>query len=86
MRYDLEKRVVEESNFMINNNATIRETAKIFHVSKSTVHKDVAERLPLINPQLATRVHSVLDNNWADKHNRGGLATKERWKTIKDLR
>lgn len=85
MRHDLERRVVEESHFMINNNATVRSTAQAFGISKSTIHKDVSERLPLINPQLASQVHSLLNNNWSDKHNRGGMATKARWENMKEL-
>ncbi len=60
-------------------NATVRQTAQKFGVSKSTVHKDVSERLIYINPSLASEVRKVLDVNKAERHIRGGLATKEKY-------
>ena len=54
----------------------MRATAKVFHISKSTVHKDVAERLKTIEPQLYVQVKSILDTNKAERHIRGGMATK----------
>lgn len=59
--------------------ATVRQTAKKFGVSKSTVHKDVTERLVKINPFLAARIRVVLDVNKAERHIRGGMATKEKY-------
>lgn len=59
--------------------ATVRQTAKKFGVSKSTVHKDVTERLVKINPLLAARIRVVLDINKAERHIRGGMATKEKY-------
>ena len=64
---------------MIHTNATVRETAKKFGISKSTVHKDVAERLEQINPALAAEVRKVLNVNKSERHIRGGLATKEKY-------
>ena len=73
------KRVLEVSAYIIESAATVRQTAAVFGVSKSTVHKDVTERLPLINAQLSTRVRDILDNNKAERHIRGGEATKRKY-------
>ncbi|MEG2513112.1 MAG: sporulation transcriptional regulator SpoIIID, partial [Acetivibrio sp.] len=59
--------------------ATVRQAAKEFGISKSTVHKDVTERLKIVNPALAKRTRSVLDVNKSERHIRGGLATKEKY-------
>ena len=69
-------RAVELGEYIVEKKATVRACAKTFHVSKSTVHKDVAERLKTIEPQLYIQVKSVLDTNKAERHIRGGLATK----------
>jgi len=76
----IEERAVELARYIIENNATVRATAKNFHISKSTVHKDVSHRLKTINPALAKRVHLVLDENKAERHIRGGMATREKYK------
>ena len=65
--------------YIIENNATVRQTAKAFGVSKSTVHKDVTERLVHINSALASEARKVLDVNKSERHIRGGLATKEKY-------
>jgi putative DeoR family transcriptional regulator (stage III sporulation protein D) len=75
----IEERAVEIANYIINNNATVRQTAKQFGISKSTVHKDVTERLLQINPALAKKTREVLDINKSERHIRGGLATKEKY-------
>ena len=75
------KRVLEVSAYIIESAATVRQTAAVFGVSKSTVHKDVTERLPLINAQLSARVRDILDNNKAERHIRGGEATKRKYST-----
>ncbi len=77
----IEKRVMEIANYIINEGATVRQTARIFGVSKSTVHKDVTERLPKINPLVANHVKDILDVNKAERHIRGGRATKMKYKT-----
>ena len=79
MKDYIEERAVEIAEYIINNNATVRQTAKAFGISKSTVHKDVAERLLYINPSLATEARKVLDVNKSERHIRGGLATKEKY-------
>jgi len=73
------KRVLEVSAYIIESAATVRQTAAVFGVSKSTVHKDVTERLPLINAQLSARVRDILDNNKAERHIRGGEATRKKY-------
>ncbi len=75
----IQKRVLEISNYIIESQATVRQTAGVFGVSKSTVHKDVTERLPLINELIAIRVRDILDSNKAERHLRGGEATKQKY-------
>ncbi len=79
MKGYIEERAVEIANYIIENNATVRQTAKAFGVSKSTVHKDVTERLIQINPTLAGQARKVLDVNKSERHIRGGMATKEKY-------
>ncbi|HHT98311.1 MAG TPA: sporulation transcriptional regulator SpoIIID [Clostridiales bacterium] len=79
MKGYIEERAVEIANYIIENNATVRQTAKQFGISKSTVHKDVTERLSQINPSLAEKTRVVLDRNKSERHIRGGLATKEKY-------
>ena len=86
MKAYIEERAVEVANFIIQSNATVRETAKKFGISKSTVHKDVTERLAKINPNLASRARAVLEVNKSERHIRGGLATKEKYMTISNTR
>lgn len=75
----IEERAVSLANYIIENNATVRQTAKKFGISKSTVHKDVTERLKVVNPALAKQTRNVLDVNKSERHIRGGLATKEKY-------
>ena len=81
----IENRTLDAAHYIIDYKATVRQTAKIFGVSKSTIHKDVTERLPRINPTLAIKVKTILDLNKAERHIRGGKATKIKYelKTIK---
>ncbi|MCI8598425.1 MAG: sporulation transcriptional regulator SpoIIID [Lachnospiraceae bacterium] len=79
MKDYIEERAVNIANYIIENNATVRQTAKKFGISKSTVHKDVAERLLHINPSLARQARIVLDVNKSERHIRGGMATKEKY-------
>ena len=64
------------AKYILEKNTTVRQTAKTFGVSKSTIHKDVTERFKEINPSLAKEVKNVLDKNKSERHIRGGLATK----------
>lgn len=68
----MEERVIESATYIIEHNATVRQTAKQFGVSKSTVHKDVTERLEMINKTLARQARKVLDINKSERHIRGG--------------
>lgn len=79
MKEYIEERATEIANYIIETNATVRQTAKKFGVSKSTVHKDVVERLPQFNLNLAQNARKVLDVNKSERHIRGGLATKEKY-------
>lgn len=78
-------RVKEVSNYIYETKATVRQTAKIYGVSKSTIHKDVTERLLKIDPELANRVKKVLEFNKAERHIRGGEATRRKYKKMKDI-
>lgn len=79
MKNYIEERAVEIAKYIIDNNATVRQTAKQFGISKSTVHKDVTERLSQVNPTLAREARKVLDVNKSERHIRGGLATREKY-------
>ncbi|KAB3526666.1 sporulation transcriptional regulator SpoIIID [Alkaliphilus serpentinus] len=81
MKDYIENRVMEIANYIIKEGATVRQTASIFGVSKSTVHKDVTERLPKINPLISNQVKDILDLNKAERHIRGGRATKMKYKS-----
>ena len=74
-----EDRAIRFAQSIIENGATVRETAKEFGISKSTVHKDVTERLPIINNQLYRQVKAVLEKNKQERHIRGGQATKMKY-------
>jgi putative DeoR family transcriptional regulator (stage III sporulation protein D) len=76
----IEERTVALAEYIIENRTTVRETARKFGISKSTVHKDVTERLLKINPQLAESAKQILEENKAERHIRGGLATKKKYK------
>ena len=79
MKTYIEERAVEIANYIVENGATVRQTAKAFGISKSTVHKDVTERLVQVNPSLAKQARKVLDINKSERHIRGGLATREKY-------
>lgn len=75
----IEERAMEIAQYIIENNATVRQAAKKFGISKSTVHKDITDRLIQISPSLAAETRKVLDVNKSERHIRGGLATKEKY-------
>ncbi|MDD3400952.1 MAG: sporulation transcriptional regulator SpoIIID [Eubacteriales bacterium] len=79
-----EERVYAEAHYMIDNCATVRDTATVLKSSKSTVHKDVTSRLKRLNPNLAAQVRRILDVNKAERHIRGGQATCRKYKHLKD--
>ena len=80
----IRERVLELSQYIIESGATVRQTAGQFGVSKSTVHKDITERLPLLNEMTAARVRSVLENNKAERHLRGGEATRRKYQHLQE--
>ncbi|WP_291636517.1 sporulation transcriptional regulator SpoIIID [Clostridium sp.] len=82
MKDYIEDRVLEVAKYIIDSKATIRRTAKVFGVSKSTIHKDMTERLPTINLQIANEAKTVLDLNKAERHIRGGKATRLKYKVV----
>ncbi len=79
MKESIVKRTLTEAEYILSTKATVRDAAKEFDVSKSTVHKDVSERLKHIDVSLYARVKKVLDFNLSERHLRGGNATKEKY-------
>lgn len=79
MRNEVEQRAVELAEYIIKNKSTVRAAAKKFGVSKSTVFVDVSERLKKFNPELYCDVRKILDINKAERHIRGGMATKQKF-------
>ncbi|MEG0692904.1 MAG: sporulation transcriptional regulator SpoIIID [Oscillospiraceae bacterium] len=82
MMSTVEDRSVLLGNHIIDTKDTVRKTAKLFGISKSTVHKDVTERLERINHSLFLEVKKVLDQNKSERHIRGGIATREKFKSM----
>jgi putative DeoR family transcriptional regulator (stage III sporulation protein D) len=82
MQEYIQKRVLDICAYILETKATVRHTAQIFQVSKSTVHKDMTERLPSLNKQLASRIKSILEYNKAERHLRGGEATRRKYKDL----
>ncbi len=80
----IEDRAVCLAHYIIDSKDTVRAAAKKFGISKSTVHKDVSERLKKINPGLAKEVRVILDENKAERHIRGGMATKLKYSNLKE--
>ena len=78
-----EERAILAAEYIIENGATVRSAAKKFGVSKSTVHKDVSERLRHLNPELYSEVKAVLEKNKQERHLRGGKATKEKYAKLR---
>ena len=77
-----EERAVMLGRYIIENRTTVRGAAKNFGISKSTVHKDVSERLKYVNPQLYSQVKKILEINKSERHIRGGMATKRKYKSM----
>ena len=80
MKGNIEERACELAAYIIENRTTVREAAKKFGVSKSTVHKDIRERLPLYNRTLYLQVTEILEENKAQRHIRGGIATQRKYR------
>ena len=83
MYYSCDERAQEFARYIIDSGATVRKTAEQFKISKSTVHKDVSYRLKNIDFDLYTKVKAVLDNTLKERHIRGGIATKNKYASIK---
>jgi putative DeoR family transcriptional regulator (stage III sporulation protein D) len=83
MRDYIENRTVQFAKYIIENNATVRETAKHFGISKSTVHKDIVERLQQVKPSMVNETMKVLMKNKTERHIRGGMSTKQKWEIKK---
>lgn len=79
MRTNIEERACDLAAYIIENKATVRAAANRFGISKSTVHKDLTDRLPRVNPALYKQVRQLLDINKAERHIRGGLATRKKY-------
>ena len=84
MKEYIEIRAAEFASYIIANKSTVRDTAKVFGISKSTVHKDIADRLPKINKTLFEEVRKILDENKSKRHIRGGMATREKYLKLKN--
>ena len=80
MHTDMEARACDLAEYLLANNTTVRAAAKQFGVSKSTVHKDIQDRLPQINHSLYLQVKEILEINKAQRHIRGGIATRKKYK------
>ncbi len=85
-KVSIEERAIELAQYIIDSKDTVRGAAKKYGISKSTVHKDVSERLLKINPALAHEVRIVLDENKAERHIRGGMATKLKYEHDKAIK
>ena len=80
MKGAVEERATQLGEYILEHRATVRAAAKKFHISKSTVHKDVSDRLQTVNPQLYSEVRQILDINKAQRHIRGGIATRRKYR------
>lgn len=81
--WDIHMRILAEAEYIVKTNSTVRAAAKYFAISKSTVHKDVTERLKEIDGELFEKVREVLDKNLSERHIRGGMATKNKYAYIR---
>ena len=80
MNQAIERRVIMAAEYIVATGATVRAAAKRFGISKSTVHKDISERLPMFNRALYLQAKGVLEENKAERHIRGGIATRKKYK------
>lgn len=80
MKEDMERRAVRLAQYMIETDATVRSAGTQFGISKSTVHKDLTQRLRRVDPNLYRQVRTVLDRNKEERHIRGGLATRRKYR------
>ncbi|MCH5320377.1 MAG: sporulation transcriptional regulator SpoIIID [Eubacterium sp.] len=83
---NVEKRCIDLGHYIVETRSTVRQAATVFGISKSTVHNDVTKRLSVINPLLCSEVKEVLEENKAQRHIRGGLATKKKYIELNENR
>ena len=83
MDYIIKKRIIDEAHYMINTKKTVREIAKIFNISKSTIHNDLHEKLKYINLELYNEIKSILNYHKKIRHIRGGQSTKKKYEKLK---
>lgn len=83
MKEYIARRVMAIADYMIDNKCTVRSAAAKFGVSKSTVHKDISERLKILSPKKARKARKLLETNKSERHIRGGIATKKKYQSIK---
>ncbi len=81
--FSLSRRIKDEARYIITTGCTVRQAAAVFGISKSTVHKDMTERLPHVDRSMYASVRAVLDKNLEERHIRGGIATKEHYMKMK---
>ena len=79
-----QERCVSLGKYIVDNGATVRNAAKVFGISKSTVHQDITSRLEKVNPALQKKVKEVLEKNKQERHIRGGLATKKKYSELRE--
>lgn len=80
MKCNIDERALDIARYIVDRRATVRDAARVFRISKSTVHKDIAERLPRIDPGLAAAVRKILNINKAERHIRGGNSTQLKYR------
>lgn len=80
MKVHIEERTIQIAEYIIDKKATVRDAAKHFGISKSTVHKDITQRLATLNAKLAKETRAILDENKSERHIRGGIATRKKYK------
>lgn len=80
MKDYIEERVLQMAQYVVEKKCTVRQAAAIFCVSKSTAHKDLSERLPLLNQNLYKKVSAILGENWQERYLRGGMATQRKYR------
>lgn len=83
MRNDIDERCVRIGWYLFENSSTVRATAEVFRISKTTVHNDLHRRLPKVHPQLAREVQKVLETNRKERNIRGGKATREKYRLLR---
>jgi len=80
---EMEQRIMDEKAYVLATGCTVRQCANVFKTSKSTVHKDLTERLPEINMMAYKKIREILDVNWEEKHIRGGISTKRKYGEVR---